>query len=61
MSNLEKFQVSSLPTRMLMSRLKNKFLFDSSEATKQKAIVEAYEFFVKNQSMVQDDIRLIFG
>jgi hypothetical protein len=52
---------TNLPLRMLMNRMRLKIMFDGSEASKQQAISEAYDFFVKNEAAVQEDIKLIFG
>lgn len=59
--NLGKIQVTDLSTRMMMNRLKMKVSFDGSAPVKQKAIEEAYDFFMKNQANLKDDIKLIFG
>jgi len=61
LGSLGKTQVTDLSTRMMMNRLKMKISFDGSEATKAKAIAEAYDFFSKNQANLKDDIKLIFG
>ena len=45
----------------MMSRLKLLTTFENSEATKQEAIKLAYDFFVKNELTVKDDIKVIFG
>jgi hypothetical protein len=59
--NLATIQVSDLSTRMMMNRLKMRVSFDQSEAARQKAIGEAYDFFLKNQANLKDDIKQIFG
>ena len=46
---------------MLISRLKMKTAFDTSEACKQQAISDAYDFFMKNQVSLKEDIKQIFG
>lgn len=60
-SNVESIPVTNLATKFLISRLKLLTTFEKSEATKQKGIKLAYDFFVKNESIVKDDIKLIFG
>jgi hypothetical protein len=61
LANLGKFPVSDLSVKMMMNRIKMKILFDPSEASKQQAIGDAYDFFIKNQATVKEDIKLIFG
>jgi len=60
-SNAESIPVTNLATKFMMSRLKLITTFENSEATKQEAIKLAYDFFVKNESTVKNDIKLIFG
>ncbi|MGA3087584.1 MAG: hypothetical protein ABSD75_03165 [Terriglobales bacterium] len=52
--------VTGLVTKMLMTRLK---LMDckNNVARKQEGITTAYDFFLKNETAVKDDIKLIFG
>ncbi len=35
--------------------------WEQSEAKKQEAINIAYDFFVKNETIVKDDVKVIFG
>jgi hypothetical protein len=60
-SSLGSIKVNDLPARMLISRLKMKTAFDTSEACKQQAISDAYDFFMKNQVSLKEDIKQIFG
>jgi hypothetical protein len=60
-SSLGSVKVNDLSARMLISRLKMKTAFDSSETCKQQAISDAYDFFMKNQVPLKEDINLIFG
>ena len=52
--------VTGLVTKMLLTRLK---LMNcaTNAARKPEAINAAYDFFVKNETTVKDDIKLIFG
>jgi hypothetical protein len=52
--------VTNLVTKMLVTRL---FLMNcAGDASKKKvALDSAYDFFVKNETAVKDDIKLIFG
>jgi hypothetical protein len=60
-SNVGSIPVTNLATKFLISRLKLLTTFEKSEETKQEGIKLAYDFFVKNESIVKDDIKLIFG
>jgi hypothetical protein len=59
-TNSASFPVTGLVTKMLMTRL---MLMDCKKnvARKTEAIDAAYDFFVKNETAVKDDIKLIFG
>ena len=60
-SNLGTVPVTNLVTKMLMTQLKFFMSWEQSEAKKQEAINIAYDFFVKNEAIVKDDIKVIFG
>ncbi|MGA3092054.1 MAG: hypothetical protein ABSD75_25895 [Terriglobales bacterium] len=53
-------KVNGLVTKMLMTRLSLMNL-KTNASRKQEAITAAYDFFVKNENAVKDDIKLIFG
>jgi hypothetical protein len=59
-TNTSSIPVTNLVTQMLLTRLRI-MNFEKSEARKQEVIDAAYDFFVKNESMVKSDIKLIFG
>ncbi len=52
-----KSKISALPTKMLLSGLKIK----SKSRSADELIDIAYDFFVKNERVVADDIKAIFG
>lgn len=54
-------EVSNLPTRMLVNRLKLKMAFEPGPAARVAALDVAYDFFCKNEAAVADDIKRIFG
>jgi hypothetical protein len=60
-SNLDKFRVTQLVTRMFFVQLKLITTWGESAENKQKALNLAYDFFTKNETYVKDDIKLIFG
>jgi len=60
LQNIGKVQLNNLSTRMLMTRLKV-MSAEKTEASQQRAIAAAFDFFVKNESMVQDDLKALFG
>ena len=60
LNNIGKVPVNNLSTRMLMSRLKVMTL-DKADTARQHAIEVAYEFFLKNEAIVQDDIRQLLA
>lgn len=61
LDRIDTVEVSNLPTRMLVNRLKLKIGFDPAPAARQAALDSAYEFFCKNEAAVADDIKRIFG
>ncbi len=60
-NNLGSVDVTNLVTKMLMTQLKFFMSWEQSEAKKQEAINIAYDFFVKNETIVKDDVKVIFG
>lgn len=60
-SSMGSVKVNDLSARMLISRLKLRTGLDTSETCKQQAISDAYDFFMKNQVPLKEDIKLIFG
>jgi hypothetical protein len=60
-TNLPTLQVTNLPARMLVNRLKLKLGMGSTDAIRKEIIDAAYEFFSKNETAVADDIKKIFG
>lgn len=50
-----------LPLGMMISRQKREFQKDNSKEEIRKLVDEAYSFFVKFESILQDDIKSIFG
>ncbi len=52
--------VTHLVTQMLLTRLKI-MNFERSDEGKKEVIDAAYDFFAKHETMVKDDIKLIFG
>jgi hypothetical protein len=58
--NMASIPVGKLPTKMLITRLKM-LEWDKSDNVKKHAISEAYDFFSKNKTVVEADIKLIFG
>jgi hypothetical protein len=61
LNGLGSLQPEYLATKMLMNRLKLKMAMNPGEATRKEAIDAAYDFFIKNQSTVADDIQRIFA
>ena len=60
LNNLENYAPKSLPTKILMTRLK--LISKQGSAEAKKAMVDAaFDFFTKNEVSVKDDIKLIFG
>lgn len=58
--NVNEIPVTSLATKMLMTRLM--LMNCTGDAARRKEAIEsAYEFFVKNEAAMKDDIKLIFG
>lgn len=56
----EKFQLSSLPARMLFMRLKL-IMKNGTLEGRSSAVDTAYDFFIKNQDALREDIALIFN
>jgi hypothetical protein len=61
LTNLPTVQVSNLPARMLINRLKLKLGMGSGDASRKEIIDSAYEFFSKNETAMAEDIKKIFG
>jgi hypothetical protein len=59
-ANTREIPFTKLATKMLMTRLRI-MECETNGAKKHEAIDAAYEFFVKNEVVVKDDIKLIFG
>ena len=52
--------LNNLVTKMLSTRIRL-MNWQQSEARKQEAIAAAYDFFVKNEAILANDVKLIFG
>lgn len=50
-----------IPASFLLSRLRNRIKYDSSETSITKCVKEIYIFFCKYQSLISDDIKKIFS
>ena len=61
LNDLGTIAVNDLSAKMMMNRIKMKIRFDGSEAVKQQAITEAYDFFAKNEAALKGEIDRIFG
>lgn len=61
LNDLGTITVNDLSAKMMMNRIKMKIRFDGSEAIRQQAIGEAYDFFVKNEAALKSEIDRIFG
>jgi hypothetical protein len=59
-ANTREIPFTKLATKMLMTRLRI-MECETNGAKKHAAIDAAHEFFVKNEAIVKDDIKLIFG
>lgn len=57
----KEYNFSGLATKMLMMRVKMITKTDQSPAKVQEAIDIAHDFFMKNENIVKDDIKLLFG
>lgn len=60
-TNIGSLEVTNLPTRMLLNRLKLKVGSDSPDEVRWEAIDSAWKFFSKNLAMVADDIEKLFS
>lgn len=58
-SSAKDYQLSGLATKIMLMRVRQIVKNDSSKI--QEAIDAAYDFFVKNNEVVSDDIKKIFG
>jgi hypothetical protein len=61
LDNMEKLPVKDLSVKMLLCRVKTKIIFDHSEAVRKQMISDSYDFFIKNEATLKEDIKLIFG
>jgi hypothetical protein len=61
LSNLGTIKATDLSARMLINRLKLRLNFDHSDPVKLQSISDAYDFFIKNEIALKDDIKLIFA
>ena len=59
LDNLNRVLLKNLVTKLLSTRLRM-MNWQQSEEKKQAAIAVAYEFFVKNEAGIADDMQLIF-
>jgi hypothetical protein len=59
-ANTREIPFTKLATKMLMTRLRI-MECETNGTRKHEAIDAAYEFFAKNEAIVKDDIKLIFG
>lgn len=53
--------VSALATKFMLSRVNQAASRDASPSNLSKLVDEAYEFFIKNERVVANDIRAIFN
>lgn len=53
-------QLHALPTKLLLMRVRL-LARDKTPQKIEEAIEIAYDFFLKNQSIVQEDIKILFG
>ncbi len=58
--NIKNYNFTNLPTKMLMMRI-YLIALDGTSQKIQLAIDIAHEFFSKNQNVVMDDIKILFG
>lgn len=53
------YQFKSFPLSMMLSRMRRKLKQDSSDANLKVCIEEAYQFFIKFEKILQEDIEML--
>jgi hypothetical protein len=61
LNNIGNLKVTELATRMVLNRIKLKLSFDNSDSVRKQSIVEVHAFLTKNENVLQNDIKAIFG
>jgi hypothetical protein len=60
LTKINTIPLNNLVTKMLSTRIRL-MNWEQSEVKKREAIAAAYDFFAKNEAMVANDVKLIFG
>jgi hypothetical protein len=60
LTRINTIPLNNLVTKMLSTRIRS-MNWQQSEIRKREAIAAAYDFFVKNEVIVANDVKLIFG
>ncbi|OFZ28959.1 MAG: hypothetical protein A2622_12735 [Bdellovibrionales bacterium RIFCSPHIGHO2_01_FULL_40_29] len=53
--------LQSLATKMMLMRVRLLLINDQSSTKMQEAITIAYDFFVKNEAIIANDLKVLFG